>query len=136
MGASRSLLVAGQNAQPPGGPPVCQVTIPPANTRFSLAGKPIKAGLPLMNDTWIYAGQEWKRWGNLFQARPSPRCGHAFAFDEHAGVIVLFGGVRRGDKPLGDTWVFDGRSWKACGCRPCRGAMRAWATIRTSRAAS
>ncbi len=65
-----------------------------------------------LGDTWLYADHEWKRWGRLFQAHPSARCGHAFAFDENAGVAVLFGGISPIGKPLGDTWVFDGNSWK------------------------
>ncbi len=68
---------------------------------------------PLLNDTWTYANQEWSRWGKVTFTRPPARCGHAFAFDETAGVAVLFGGIARHDKPLGDTWVFDGRSWRA-----------------------
>jgi hypothetical protein len=34
------------------------------------------------------------------------------AFDEQAGVAVLFGGVDAAMKSLGDTWLFDGTSWK------------------------
>jgi hypothetical protein len=34
------------------------------------------------------------------------------AFDEQAGVVVLFGGIDPDDNPLGDTWLFDGTSWK------------------------
>jgi hypothetical protein len=34
------------------------------------------------------------------------------AFDEHADVAVLFGGIDPDDNPLGDTWLFDGTSWK------------------------
>jgi hypothetical protein len=34
------------------------------------------------------------------------------AFDERAGVAVLFGGIKPGGTPLGDTWLFDGTSWE------------------------
>ena len=34
------------------------------------------------------------------------------AFDETANVAVLFGGTDDEDKTLGDTWTFDGESWK------------------------
>jgi hypothetical protein len=34
------------------------------------------------------------------------------AFDEQAGAAVLFGGINSDDRPLGDTWLFDGTSWK------------------------
>jgi hypothetical protein len=34
------------------------------------------------------------------------------AFDEQAGIAVLFGGIDPDDNPLGDTWLFDGSSWR------------------------
>jgi hypothetical protein len=34
------------------------------------------------------------------------------AFDEQAGVAVLFGGIDAKMNSLGDTWLFDGTSWK------------------------
>jgi hypothetical protein len=65
----------------------------------------------MLGDTWIYSGQRWRqeRPGGV---NPPPRGGHCLAFDEQTGVAVLFGGIDPGDKPLGDTWLFDGRSWK------------------------
>ena len=69
--------------------------------------------LPLLNDTWTYANQQWNRWGSSSSTQPPVRCGHAFAFDETTGLAVLFGGIAPRDKPLGDTWVFDGKSWRA-----------------------
>ena len=65
----------------------------------------------LLGDTWTYSGQRWRREGPGATA-PSPRCGHSMVFDEQAGVAVLFGGINPHDKPLGDTWLFDGTSWK------------------------
>ena len=64
-----------------------------------------------LGDTWTYSSQRWRpvRPG---ATAPSPRCGHCMAFDEQAGVAVLFGGINPDDKPLGDTWLFDGISWK------------------------
>jgi hypothetical protein len=62
-------------------------------------------------DTWLYEDRHWSRrryWWN----RPSPRCGHAMAFDEEAGMTILFGGIDPYDKPLGDTWLFNGDSWR------------------------
>ena len=89
-----------------------------------------------LGDTWLYADHEWKRWGRLFQAHPSARCGHAFAFDENAGVAVLFGGISPIGKPLGDTWVFDGNSWKRVrGPSPSPRRTRPWPTILNSKAA-
>jgi hypothetical protein len=34
------------------------------------------------------------------------------AFDEQAGVAVLFGGIDTKLNSLGDTWLFDGTSWQ------------------------
>jgi hypothetical protein len=67
---------------------------------------------PLLGDTWVYTEQRWKQWHAAIGSVPSPRCGHALAFDEEAGVVVLFGGVGVGDQSLADTWLFDGSSWQ------------------------
>lgn len=42
---------------------------------------------------------------------PSPRYGHAMAFDPKRGRTVLFGGVGNGSPYYGDTWEFDGVKW-------------------------
>lgn len=65
----------------------------------------------LLEDTWTYSDRRWRQ-VRPGATSPSPRCGHCMAFDEHTGVAVLFGGVDAGMKSLGDTWLFDGRSWK------------------------
>jgi hypothetical protein len=65
----------------------------------------------LFGDTWTYSGQRWRR-VRPGATTPSARCGHCLAFDEQAGVAVLFGGVDAGTKSMGDTWLFDGNSWK------------------------
>jgi hypothetical protein len=62
-------------------------------------------------DTWAYANERWREVGA--RPAPRPRCGHALAFDEGAGVAVLFGGAPDpGLRPLADTWLFDGGSWQ------------------------
>ncbi len=67
----------------------------------------------LLRDTWTYADRRWQQWRpGWWAARPSARCGHCLAFDEAAGEAVLFGGIGGFDRPLGDTWVFDGDSWR------------------------
>lgn len=68
-----------------------------------------KTGI-FLGDTWTYADERWspKETG----AGPAPRCGHVMAFNEESGMIVLFGGVDRNDRSLGDTWLFDGGSWR------------------------
>ena len=65
-----------------------------------------------LNDTWLYEDHCWKKPSSWFQKRPTPRCGHAMAFDEELGLTVLFGGVDSADAPLGDTWTFDGVDWR------------------------
>ena len=68
----------------------------------------------MLGDTWTYSAGRWQQVATG-AASPSPRCGHSMAYDEQAGVVVLFGGIQPGDKPLGDTWIFDGNSWKIVG---------------------
>jgi hypothetical protein len=65
----------------------------------------------LLGDTWTYAGRRWRRVRPGVVA-PPPRCGHCMAFDEQAGVAILFGGVGVNLNSLSDTWLFDGGSWK------------------------
>ncbi len=43
---------------------------------------------------------------------PGPRIGHATAFDEERGRVVLFGGFGQDGIPLGDTWEWNGRNWQ------------------------
>jgi hypothetical protein len=67
---------------------------------------------PMFGDTWTYAERRWRQWDAGSGPRLEPRCGNALAFDEEAGAVVLFGGIALGDRSLGDTWLFDGTSWK------------------------
>lgn len=62
-------------------------------------------------DTWLYADQRWRR-ARFWWRSPPPRCAHSLAYDERMQVAVLFGGVDRRDEPFGDTWLFDGKSWR------------------------
>ena len=65
-----------------------------------------------LDDTWTFADRRWRQWSGP-GPQPSPRCGQAMAFDEEAGVVVLFGGAAsRPAESLGDTWLFDGGSWR------------------------
>jgi hypothetical protein len=66
--------------------------------------------LSMLGDTWLYSKRQWHRI-QTGAVRPSPRCGHSLAFDESAGVAVLFGGIDPDDNPLGDTWIFTGATW-------------------------
>ncbi len=66
----------------------------------------------MFGDTWVYAEGRWRQEDAGAGPQPESRCGHALTFDEAAGVVVLFGGIARGDRSLGDTWLFDGSSWQ------------------------
>lgn len=63
-------------------------------------------------DTWQYQDRAWTNVTGWFRKHPSPRCGHAMAFDESMGLTILFGGISQFDSPLGDTWTFDGENWE------------------------
>jgi hypothetical protein len=66
-----------------------------------------------LKDTWTYAEGHWQKWrGGWWAPRPLARCGHCLAFDETTARVVLFGGIGRFDRSLGDTWLFDGNSWQ------------------------
>ncbi|MEM7199223.1 MAG: kelch repeat-containing protein [Planctomycetota bacterium] len=64
------------------------------------------------DDTWELLGTEWQRVveGTL----PSERSGHALAYDEDCGRLVVFGGlIRDGLRPLtsADTWEWSAAGW-------------------------
>ena len=50
-------------------------------------------------------------WTQKQDIGPSPRFGHAMAFDAARGRVVLFGGGAFGDDRFGDTWTWDGEHW-------------------------
>lgn len=64
-----------------------------------------------LRDTGLYSDRQWRKL-RTGGACPSRRCGHCMAYDELAGVAVLFGGINPFDNPLGDTWIFDGTRWE------------------------
>ena len=65
------------------------------------------------SDEWSFDGAGWR-----LDARswPQPRVGGAMAYSEATQQDVLFGGCCRDasqePRPLGDTWTWDGTSWK------------------------
>lgn len=65
----------------------------------------------LLGDTWIWNGSVWRQ---ADSPAPPARGGPGMAFDRSRGVTVMFGGA--GDDPvratLGDTWEWDGRTWR------------------------
>jgi Galactose oxidase, central domain len=68
----------------------------------------------LLGDTWTYEARRWRR-ARPGAVTPPARCGHCMAYDEQAGGAVLFGGIDAKLNSLGDTWLFDGGSWRKVG---------------------
>ena len=94
-----------------------------AGPEFSLLFGGQASDNEFLGDTWAYAAGRWRRLSPAGRT-PPPRCGHALASDEGAGVAVLFGGVGAGNASLGDTWTFDGAKWKRAAARPSPLALR------------
>ena len=61
--------------------------------------------------TWTWNGTNWVKKSPA--TSPTPRWGHAMAFDEARGQVVLFGGIDSSltFHALQDTWVWDGANW-------------------------
>jgi hypothetical protein len=60
----------------------------------------------LLGDTWEWDGAAWTL---VAVSGPTPRTGHALAYDPALQRIVLFGGDA--GVVLGDTWAWDGSAW-------------------------
>ena len=50
---------------------------------------------------------------HTLKPRPAPRSGHALAYDGKRHRLALFGGATE-QKPLGDTWEWNGDGWHEC----------------------
>jgi hypothetical protein len=66
------------------------------------------AGEIFFDDTWLWNGQAWAR--DTAGEAALPRAGHAMAFDEAGGEVVLFGGAN--EQLLSDTWVRGEAGWR------------------------
>jgi hypothetical protein len=66
---------------------------------------------PHYADTWEWNGSTWLQ--ATPPVSPSPRRGHALAFDPVQGRVLLFGGAFSVlfANYFGDTWAFDGFTW-------------------------
>ena len=65
-------------------------------------------------DTWEYAGRQWSQRAPddpEGDGDPSARSGHTLAWLAATGETMLFGGST-GGAPLGDTWAWNGASWR------------------------
>jgi hypothetical protein len=60
--------------------------------------------------TMEWNGRTWEE--IVIPGRPSARYSHSMSYDESRGVTVLFGGIARNGSMLGDTWEYDGESWR------------------------
>ena len=62
-------------------------------------------------ETWLWDDEigQWRRVDAA--ASPSPRDGHAMAYDPVRQRVVLFGGQADGPTWLADTWEWDGVTW-------------------------
>ncbi len=80
----------------------------------------------VLDETWEFDGA----WHRVPVSGPSGRMAHAMVFDEARGVTFVYGGAAGGGSGgtpavLGDTWVYDGRTWRqvqASGPGPRHGA--------------
>jgi hypothetical protein len=65
-----------------------------------------------LGDTWVWDGHTWNQ---AITIGPSPRSGHAMAYDSAREVIVLFGGHSYDEQGahqyFGDTWEWSGQWW-------------------------
>ena len=64
----------------------------------------------LLGDTWEWDGSAWLL---ISSTGPSPRLGHAMAYDAARGRVVLTGGVVPdvSTAALADAWEWDGATW-------------------------
>ena len=60
-------------------------------------------------DTWEWDGVDWIQ--HSVSPSPSARWGHALAFDDRRGRVVLFGGFHAGEL-YADVWEWDGAAWE------------------------
>jgi hypothetical protein len=65
----------------------------------------------VLNDLWSWDGTTWKK---LAESGPEPRVMGYLAYDPKRDRVVLFGGRRgvRDNTDLGDTWEWDGATWR------------------------
>jgi hypothetical protein len=71
-------------------------------------------GGPSQDQTWAWDGGAWTQL--LPAASPSRRTGEELVYDAGRHEVLLFGGrATVGGYPLGDTWVWDGRTWTQVG---------------------
>lgn len=78
-----------------------------------VGGSANAANSEAIGDAWQWSA-ETRQWTRLATA-PSPRLGHAMAYDAERGLVLLFGGERgtsNGRDVLDETWAWDGDAWQ------------------------
>jgi hypothetical protein len=64
---------------------------------------------PWYADTWILEKSGWRK---IADGGPRARYAHGMVFDEHAGVVLMYGGAAaHSGAPLSDMWRWDGARW-------------------------
>jgi hypothetical protein len=98
----------------------------------NLVSKPAASGPGNGSDTWEWNGAEWTQ---REDQGPEGRRGHAMAYDAARKQTVLFGGASvrpelgfPGIREFGDTWVWNGQSWRqAAGFGPSKRCLHSMA---------
>jgi Tol biopolymer transport system component len=138
-GVGQSLTVLPVGGEQPAGQPQTQAIDQPVG-RVEWLKLPAVSGLPLrgmtaaydsrrgvvvlfggtdennktVNDTWEYDGKDWRKAAPAVS--PPARFWHGMAYDSARGVTVLYGGesatAENNGAFLGDTWEYDGSTWK------------------------
>ena len=67
-------------------------------------------GKKFNDDIWEFDGIAWKQILNK-EKGPGPRISPGYTYDSKRGLLIIFGGLGN-DGMKGDTWSWDGKSWK------------------------
>jgi hypothetical protein len=63
------------------------------------------------DDLWEWDGVQWRGVEQTGE-RPPGRNSFAMAYDQVRREVVLFGGLDADNRPLGDTWLWNGGRWR------------------------
>lgn len=67
----------------------------------------------LLNDTWLWDGQTWRKWASATGIAPSGRIGASMTIDKNGNLVLFGGGVNFfSGTCFNDTWLWTGRGWK------------------------
>jgi hypothetical protein len=111
---------------------------PPARSGASIAfdqtsgqamlfgGQSASPGPRLLSDLWTFTGEAWSRQAS--RTSPLPRQQAAMVGDDLTKGLVVFGGKGPAGV-LGDTWLWNGRSWSRAPTGPSTGLARTGAAV-------